>query len=626
MTLALIYLFTAFLFLALMLSLGFQPAFLAKLNGFILFISGAAGILLYGYGYSVVCQGPVQAMIRTLFSVFCMFLGRNEISSVSSVPFLQRPYMQLIFYGAHLLALYFTASTVIAALGSRLIRTLRLLVLRRHDINLIFGASEASLRFAAQLKSESNGHIVFVDPGPGASFGSKIDDLGALFFKDADAKKASPAFLKRLGMKPGKRQLHVFCLDADESANLSYARALAKTLEKGGFKPDQARLSAILTEETSGEALLGTAGDGGKKKGAFGSVIAIEKPDMLARLMIRDCPPYKTMSFDGQALALDNFECLIIGFGQTGQAALRQLIANGQFAGSSFHATIAARDYNTGSGSFFYRFPGLKAHDDWFTVIPDSAKSVKFYEHLESLGRALNYIVVCTGSEKENAEIAYELRDYLSPRGVHPVIMLISENGISSLTGEGLTSTRDLYTTDLLCSSKLDRMAMVINHQYHLSEGRTPKEDWERCDYFSRLSCRASADFTGAFLKAAGTSREAVLKGSWQPEGVILENLSVTEHMRWCAFHETMGYRCMPEAVWKERAARFKKEKLETGAGKIRIGKDTAARLHACLIPWDDLDALSEKENAVTGKSVDYKEMDRENVRMIPEMLKGAAQ
>ena len=95
MTLALIYLFTAFLFLALMLSLGFQPAFLAKLNGLILFISGAAGILLYGYGYSVVCQGPVQAMIRTLFSVFCMFLGRNEISSVSSVPLLQRPDMRV---------------------------------------------------------------------------------------------------------------------------------------------------------------------------------------------------------------------------------------------------------------------------------------------------------------------------------------------------------------------------------------------------------------------------------------------------------------------------------------------------------------------------------------------------
>ena len=626
MTLALIYLFTAFLFLALMLSLGFQPAFLAKLNGLILFISGAAGILLYGYGYSVVCQGPVQAMIRTLFSVFCMFLGRNEINAVIGVPLLQRPDMQLIFYGAHLLALYFTASAVIAALGSRLIRMLRLLVFRRHDINLIFGASEASLRFAGQLKSESKGHIVFVDSGQGAGLGGKIDDMGALFFKDADARQASPAFLKRIGMKKGSRQLHVFCLDADESANLSYARALSRTLEKGGFKPDQARLSAILTEETSGEALLGTAGDGGKKKGAFGSVIAIEKPDMLARLMIRDCPPCETMSFDGQALALDNFECLIIGFGQTGQAALRQLIANGQFAGSRFHATIAAKDYDTSAGSFFYRFPGLKAHGDWFTVIADNARSVKLYEHLESCGRTLNYIAVCTGSEKENAEIAYELRDYLSVRGCHPAIMLISGNGISRLTDAGLLSTRDLYTTDLLCTTKLDRMAMVINHRYHISEGHTPEEDWAGCDYFSRLSCRASADFTGAFLKAAGTDREAVLNGSWHPEGRVLENLSVTEHMRWCAFHETMGYQCMPEPVWEERAARFKKEKLETGAGKIRIGKDTAARLHACLVPWDDLDALSEKENAVTGKSVDYKEMDRENVRMIPEMLKGAAQ
>jgi hypothetical protein len=96
--------------------------------------------------------------------------------------------------------------------------------------------------------------------------------------------------------------------------------------------------------------------------------------------------------------------------------------------------------------------------------------------------------------------------------------------------------------------------------------------------------------------------------------------------MRWCAFHETMGYRCMPDQIWKERAAQFEKERLETGSGRIRIGKDPAARLHACLIPWDDLDALSEKENAVTGRSIDYKEMDRDNVRMIPEMLKGAKQ
>ncbi|MBR3166707.1 MAG: hypothetical protein IKF16_11120, partial [Lachnospiraceae bacterium] len=179
---------------------------------------------------------------------------------------------------------------------------------------------------------------------------------------------------------------------------------------------------------------------------------------------------------------------------------------------------------------------------------------------------------------------------------------------------------------DILCTTKLDAMAMVINHQYHLSEGQTAEEDWASCDYFSRLSCRASADFTDAFLKAAGVSRETVLAEGWHPEGRILENLSITEHMRWCAFHETMGYRTMPEDVFEERAGRYKKEKEAAGTGKIRITKDTGRRLHACLIPWEDLDRLSERENAVTGRSVNYREMDRDNVRMIPEMLKGAGQ
>ena len=624
MTLALIYIFTVVLFLALMFSLGFQPAFLTKLNGAILFIAGAAGVLLYGYGYSVVCASPLQAMIRTLFSVFCMFLGRNEIGAISGTPLLQQPVMQLILYTVHLLALYCTASAVIATLGTRLIRTVRLLVFRRRDLNLIFGANDASISFAGQLQSEGGGNIVFADLGPGSAFESKINGMGALLFTDPDAKKASAAFLKRIGMTPGNRCLHVYCLDTDEAANLTYARALADTLKEGAFKPEQVQLSALFTEESSGEGLLGTSQAEDQATGAFGSVIAIEKPDMLARLMIHECPPYETMPFDTKtALAQDNFECLIIGFGQTGQAALRQLIAGGQFAGSSFHATIVAKDYHTHAGSFFYRFPGLKSHEDWFTVIEDNARSVEFYDYLEAHRRTLNYIAICTGSEKENAEIAYELRDYLSSRGNHPAILLISENGISRLLDSGLKFIKDLYNTDILCTSKLDAMAMVINHQYHLTEGRTAEEDWALCDYFSRLSCRASADFTDAFLKAAGTDRQSALENNWQPEGEILENLSIMEHMRWCAFHETMGYRTMPDETFEKRAARYQKEKAETGTGKTRIGKDTALRLHACLIPWDQLDALSARENAITGKSVDYKEMDRDNVRMIPEMLKG---
>jgi hypothetical protein len=43
---------------------------------------------------------------------------------------------------------------------------------------------------------------------------------------------------------------------------------------------------------------------------------------------------------------------------------------------------------------------------------------------------------------------------------------------------------------------------------------------------------------------------------------------------------------------------------------------------HACLIPWDDLDGLSRRENAVTGGSVDYKSLDTDNVLAMPDILR----
>ena len=43
---------------------------------------------------------------------------------------------------------------------------------------------------------------------------------------------------------------------------------------------------------------------------------------------------------------------------------------------------------------------------------------------------------------------------------------------------------------------------------------------------------------------------------------------------------------------------------------------------HACLIPWEALDGLSRRENEVTGGSVDYKAMDRNNVLAVPDILR----
>lgn len=597
-------------FLLLMLSLSFRPRFMVRLSGAILLFTGVSGVFLYGCAYAFLYENIGQAVARTLFSVFCMFLGRNEISAISAVPFLSGPGMQIYIYAVHLLALYFTASAVVAALGTRLVRTVRLWLLRWKKLELIYGVNADALAFAKQRLAEKNRMIVFVDNGKGAGLDAQILQMGSLMLSAEDAATPTTAFLKKIGMKPGSRQLTVYCLDEDISANLRYAKALRDVLEQAGILPEQTSLTALLEDEAIGAALQNTPEAYG-----YGTVLALPRADLVARLMTHVCPPWETMGFDDTGRATEDFEALILGFGQIAQSVLRSLIMNGQFEGSKFHATVISTRYSQKAGSFLYRYPALKKEYD-LEFLESGALSIDTFRHLEQRFKHLNYVAICMDTERENEEIAAELARFLRRKGMQAPILLCSERGVSRFETYGSGTLVSLYSPDVLCSQRLDEMAMAINHRYHLAEGRTPAEDWRDCDYFSRMSCRASADYAGAFLAAAGRTAQDVKESGWRPEGALLENLSRAEHLRWCAFHFASGYQTMSDEVFEKRAEEYRKTN-----GAVRIGKDAVHRRHACLIPWEDLDALGEKEAKVTGKAVDYKEMDRENVRELFELI-----
>lgn len=167
----------------------------------------------------------------------------------------------------------------------------------------------------------------------------------------------------------------------------------------------------------------------------------------------------------------------------------------------------------------------------------------------------------------------------------------------------------------------MDALAMLVNSQYCHDDSKTPLQHWLRCDYFSRMSCRAMADFIPAMLKIAGKTEEQVLKSGWELSSEQLENLSRTEHERWCAFHYCMGFTPMGEEAYTQRAQIYCRQ-LAAGEKPLRIGKDMEERTHACLVSWEELDALSERESRITGKPVNYREMDAENVLMVPQLLR----
>ena len=76
----------------------------------------------------------------------------------------------------------------------------------------------------------------------------------------------------------------------------------------------------------------------------------------------------------------------------------------------------------------------------------------------------------------------------------------------------------------------------------------------------------------------------------------------------------------MDAAELQERCERYRRGEI------VNIVNNAAGATNACLVPWEQLDELSRLVSEVTGKPVDYKAMDRNNVLAIPDVLRQAAQ
>jgi hypothetical protein len=226
-------------------------------------------------------------------------------------------------------------------------------------------------------------------------------------------------------------------------------------------------------------------------------------------------------------------------------------------------------------------------------------------------------VVICAGSDRINREIAEDLCAHFSRQNLTIPVYECSRQGVKGYDKDGIvTQEIPLYQPHLLNMRQLDLMAMKLNHQYNQPTERTALECWMDCDYFSRQSSRASADFTEAMIFAAGEKDPY----QWKLTPAQLLNLSKTEHLRWCAFHYCMGFHPMSQEEFLHRAEEYNRQRKETGKASIRVGKNMAGRTHACLVDWDALPLLDEKEKALTGRQVNYQDMDTQNVLMIPKL------
>ncbi len=610
---AVVTLFAGLLFLAMILNLALKKENSAKVTGFCIVVAAISGLVIYGYGYGLAYPDNMPlAVIRCLMAVWGMFVSRNDFATLSSTPLFASSYAVLFFWLVHLMAQYATASAAIATIGARALRRMRLWMACFGQLSVIYGVNENSVDFGRQLAEQGRNNVVFVDDKAPDSLNGAITSFGGVVITDKNALWPDKRFLRSLGIRGDKRNYSFYLLHKNEAKNIKYAFALKDALQTNGIPAHTTSLVMLGDEETHIQPLQAFGENYG-----FGNVSVFDAAGIVSRLLIHHFPPAATMAFNPDGSAAEDFESVLIGFGAVGQSVMKQLVMNGQFAGSNFSLAVFAPDYEKTGG--YISATGQSITDNYNIEFYDyDGRSHKMYDYILAHKSSMNYIVICTGNEKSNNEIGGEITRYLTRIGSRAQVYTAGYNGISCLTDGNIPPKQyPVFTTDVLCTDRLDAMAARLNHTY-CGNDRTPWENWAACDWFSRMSSRASADFMPSMAIAAG--KDLYNAQDWTLTDAQLENLGKTEHLRWMAFHFVMGYEKMPDEVYDAREKQYIQEKALYGTGRIRTGKDTAARQHACLIPWEDLDALSERENKITGGNTDYKFTDKANVLAIPQL------
>lgn len=592
-----------------------RPTIAKRITLIFFVVAVVGGVCIYGYGYMAVYDNVLLTILRTVPAVCGMFLVDDCYTDIADTPLMQTGWMLTLFWLVRCYAIYTTVSTVVTAFGATAVRKLILRFFRRGTLHVIYGGDENALTLGSALAEAGQKALVFVASGIDRD---RIHGFGGVLRSDSASLTGKKEFLRSVGCDKN-RELVVYALQKDPADNLQYARSLLKSLENMGIPAQQLRLVIRAREDIAVDRLQTCADQYG-----YGYVTAVEEAQLAARLLVRNYPPCRTVTFDPDGKATEDFETLIIGFGKMGQTVLRSLIMSSQFEGSTFHGAVFAPDYRDVDGRFDSQFEAVLSGYDVQLYACD-ARSRQFYQYIRQRGGKLKYAVICTGNDGLNRELAEDIAAYCKHLQLQLPVYLCSAQGVSACDSDGLVfENQGLYTPELLSNRALDRMAMLLNHGYQGATDRTPVQTWMACDYFSRQSCRAAADFAESMLWIAGKTAAQVRTQGWQLTPAQLENLSKTEHLRWCAFHYCMGFHPMDDETLSQRGEIYRRQLQEQGKATIRIGKDMEKQLHACLVDWDGLDKLAEKEAVYTGKRTDYKAMDTDNVLALERLLKAA--
>lgn len=320
-----------------------------------------------------------------------------------------------------------------------------------------------------------------------------------------------------------------------------------------------------------------------------------------------------------RGVATTPFTALIVGFGQTGRDALRFLYEFGHFptgeeVEKGFECYVCDKKMTSIKGRFLMQTPAL-ADNETVHLFNLSSDSLGFWKQMETLIGRLNYVVIAVGDDEKGISLAVDLYNFAHRHsalpendgapapiqaesvGKYPLRIFVrsykQENEvrlrhIASHFSDTIClfgASSELYTRRLIIDDDLLQTAKKYYNAYyqlHPSSGQweerhktKEKGRWIRQNV-KRKETQDIADCLHCYTKirlAGGADKMCALAC----RQACYASLVVSEHIRWMASHEMLGYRLMTEEVKRKMEDQYK--------GKEKPTCHEPTKQHLCMVP-----------------------------------------
>ncbi len=417
---------------------------------------------------------------------FGMFVLESDVSAVHE-DFHRNLLYMTCFSCAHLAAALVSMVFVIKHFGYNMIASMQLwfashLWFKKDKLFVFWGMNEASFNLAKDIKDNAKGsfRIIFVKTADDDENTSERTGLERLFnflsmknkeldnykelgclstnafnrlskceLTEVEQRNHTKVLREKLGLKSlvnlfnkTTSELHIFLLGEDEESNIEASANLCCDSDIYSFADSEKhgrKKKATVYCHARYDSINRVVED----SNSTGNVeVRIVDSSHYSVSELKSTIAYHPVNFvdvdtkDNVGTVKSDFDCMVVGFGETGQDASKFLYEFGAFVSndsskeddvlenpdqvarvsrSGFKCHVIDHKMYQIKGRFLSNTPVFK-NNDKFSFINCDINSTHFYEVLENVHRDLNYVVVALGDDELNITVAVRIFNYIRRR------------------------------------------------------------------------------------------------------------------------------------------------------------------------------------------------------------------